>query len=50
MNRLCLTLTYPKYRFWNTYFIYFYDDHNAVVCILDIRSDEIVDDFRKDND
>lgn len=48
MNRLALTLRYPKWRLWSDYFVYFYSEekdgmgHNKVVCILDTRTDEIV--------
>jgi hypothetical protein len=45
MNRLILTLKYPKQRFWAENFIYFYSEDNFVVYLLDIRSDEIVSDF-----
>jgi hypothetical protein len=53
LNRLHLTLVYPKSRLWADYFIYFYDHNiknarglNPVVCVLDIRTDEIVEDYR----
>jgi len=41
MNRLYLTLKYPKWRLWADYFVYFYNE-KGVVCILDTRTDEIV--------
>lgn len=57
MNRLYLTLLYPTNRLWADYFIYFYD-HNSLdgmgkfktACILDIRTDEIVEDYRIKNE
>jgi hypothetical protein len=49
-----LTIKYPNWRLWADYFIYFYDydvidgmGNHPVVCILDIRTDELVDDYRK---
>lgn len=56
MNRLVLTLQYPTWRWWADYFIYFYSEekdgmgHNKTACILDTRTDELVEDYRIENE
>jgi hypothetical protein len=57
MNRLLLTLRYPTWRWWADHFIYFYDDknldgmgHMKTACILDTRTDKLVEDYRKENE
>lgn len=57
MNRLLLTLRYPRWRIWNTNFIYFYNDKDIdgmgnmkIACILNISTDELVEDYRKRNE
>ena len=44
MNRLYLTLKYPEWRLWAEHFIYFYNEF-GVVCILDSRTDTIVNEY-----
>jgi hypothetical protein len=48
---------YPTNRWWADYFIYFYNHnvvdgmgHHPTVCILDVRTDEIVEDYRVENE
>lgn len=56
MNRLMLTIQYPRWRWWATYFIYFYSENKdgagnyKTACILDARSDKIVEDYRNNNE
>lgn len=56
MNRLLLTLQYPIWGWWAVHFIYFYSEekdgmgNNKTVCILDTRTDEIVEDYRIENE
>jgi hypothetical protein len=50
MNRLLLTLKYPFHRWWADYFIYFYRADKTTACILDTRTDELVEDYRKENE
>lgn len=47
-----LTLRYPIWRWWEVNYIYFFSEeidgmgHNKVACILDVRTDELVEDYR----
>lgn len=53
MNRIMLTLRYPKWKWHGTHHIYFYSNntdglgYQHTLCILNVETDEIVTDYRE---